>query len=254
LFDLIAIGELAANLLLGLENDGQFFASAQMSSNPRQRGDDSTTIRRAAPRDRTILVDMWLRSMRATHSFPSEQDIQGLIAPATEYLMSEEPELWVLHMRSAARKGEPVHQFHAEIGEDAPGIIAFLEDRLYEHNSRKIASYDGQLFSRVVRDPGGGIVGAAAGWTWSGACEITQLWVAESVRSKGIGRMLLHAAEEEARSKRCSMILVKTYSFQAPSFYLRHGYRTEHVIDGFPAGHGYYTLTKKLNGGPPGEG
>ena len=37
------------------------------------------TIRRATPADRDALLDIWLRSVRATHTFLSEQDIQSLL-------------------------------------------------------------------------------------------------------------------------------------------------------------------------------
>jgi len=78
------------------------------------------------------------------------------------------------------------------------------------------------------------------------ACEITQLWVGEHARNQGIGTMLLEAAEEEAKSKVCVTILVKSYSFQAPQFYERNGYRIEHILDGFPEERAHYTLTKSI--------
>lgn len=53
-------------------------------------------IRRSAPTDREALVDIWLRSVQATHSFLTEQDIQSLLPPTRDYLTSDEPELWVL--------------------------------------------------------------------------------------------------------------------------------------------------------------
>jgi putative acetyltransferase len=53
-------------------------------------------IRRATPADRGELVDIWMRSVRATHSFLSEADIQSLLPDVRDYLTSEEPELWVL--------------------------------------------------------------------------------------------------------------------------------------------------------------
>lgn len=53
-------------------------------------------IRRAIPTDRDGLVDIWLRSVRATHTFLSEEDIQSLLPLARDYLTSDEPELWVL--------------------------------------------------------------------------------------------------------------------------------------------------------------
>jgi len=53
-------------------------------------------IRRVVPADREALVDIWLRSVQATHTFLSEQDIQSLLPPTREYLTSDEPEFWVL--------------------------------------------------------------------------------------------------------------------------------------------------------------
>jgi GNAT superfamily N-acetyltransferase len=139
-----------------------------------------------------------------------------------------------------------VQDVRVEPGEDAERVSSFLEDRLYEHNSSTIGKDDGRLFSRVVRDASGSIVAGIAGWTWAGACEVTQFWVSQSMRKKGIGKMLLQAAEEEARARNCTRVLVKTYSFQAPTFYQKHGYTVQHVIEDFPKGHRYYTLVKAV--------
>jgi putative acetyltransferase len=62
-------------------------------------------IRRAIPTDRDALVDIWLRSVRATHTFLSEEDIQSLLPLARAYLTSEEPELWVLCSDAGATMG-----------------------------------------------------------------------------------------------------------------------------------------------------
>ena len=62
-------------------------------------------IRRANPTDRDVLVDIWLRSVRATHTFLSEKDIQSLLPAARDYLTSDEPELWVLCADSGAIMG-----------------------------------------------------------------------------------------------------------------------------------------------------
>ena len=62
-------------------------------------------IRPAIPTDREALVDIWLRSVRATHSFLSEQDIQSLLPAARDYLTSDEPEFWALCSDSGAAVG-----------------------------------------------------------------------------------------------------------------------------------------------------
>lgn len=53
-------------------------------------------IRRAHPTEGDALVDIWLRSVQATHTFLSEEEIQSLFPPTRDYLRSGEPELWVL--------------------------------------------------------------------------------------------------------------------------------------------------------------
>jgi GNAT superfamily N-acetyltransferase len=126
-------------------------------------------------------------------------------------------------------------------------LIRILEDKIYEHNSEAIQQYDGRLFSKMVKDETGEVVAGVGGWLWAGACEITQLWVSKSFRRKGIGKMLLDAAAQEAKSIGCMTILIKTYSFQAPAFYMKNGYNIKHALDNFPQGYVYYTLTKKLS-------
>ena len=133
-----------------------------------------------------------------------------------------------------------------EIGIDSQQVIQLLEDKIYEHNSTKVNEDDGCLFSRIVRDESKDIIGGIAGWNWAGVCEITQLWVDEKVRKKGIGKILLAAAEMEAKSKGCNTILVRSYSFQAPRFYERYGYRVDHILKGFPDGYNYFILLKRI--------
>ena len=91
------------------------------------------------------------------------------------------------------------NKYDPESPVDSHQIIQLLEDKIYEHNSAVIDQENGYLFSRVVRDKNKNIIAGIAGWTWAHACEITQLWVHEDVRKNGIGKMLLDAAEEEAK-------------------------------------------------------
>ena len=54
-------------------------------------------IRRATSDDRDALFDVWLRSVRATHTFVSEADIQCFMPLVRDYLASSETELWILY-------------------------------------------------------------------------------------------------------------------------------------------------------------
>jgi putative acetyltransferase len=62
-------------------------------------------IRRSIPTDRDALVDIWLRSVRATHSFLTEDDIQSFLPLVREHLASGDLELWVLCSESGAPLG-----------------------------------------------------------------------------------------------------------------------------------------------------
>src|SRR5262249_22525512 len=62
-------------------------------------------IRRAIPTDREVLLDIWLRSVRATHTFVSEEDVQAMIPQVRDYLASSEHEFWVLCDDSGAIMG-----------------------------------------------------------------------------------------------------------------------------------------------------
>jgi putative acetyltransferase len=53
-------------------------------------------IRRALSTDREVLFDIWLRSIRLTHTFVSEDDIESFMPLVREYLASAETEFWVL--------------------------------------------------------------------------------------------------------------------------------------------------------------
>jgi putative acetyltransferase len=53
-------------------------------------------LRRAVPGDQETLLDIWLRSVRATHTFLTEEDIQFFFPLVREGLASSELELWVL--------------------------------------------------------------------------------------------------------------------------------------------------------------
>ena len=124
--------------------------------------------------------------------------------------------------------------------------VQFLEDKIYEHNSISMGRYDGNVFCKIVRDREGNIIAGIGGWTWDNISEITQLWVDKPSRGKGLGKMLLELAETEAKNRECHTVFVRSYSFQAPDFYVKFGYYTEHIINNFPKGHDYHFLIKRI--------
>ena len=53
-------------------------------------------------------------------------------------------------------------------------------------------------------------------------------------------------AEDEARRRGCRGAYVTTFSFQAPDFYQRCGYRLVASADDFPPGHRHLAFRKPL--------
>jgi GNAT superfamily N-acetyltransferase len=89
-------------------------------------------------------------------------------------------------------------------------------------------------------------VAGISGWTWAHACEVRDLWVDPSLRGQGYGDRLLAAAEQEAQLRGCKVILLASYSFQAPAFYQKHGYELGWQLNDFPPGHQYCYLVKRF--------
>jgi GNAT superfamily N-acetyltransferase len=133
--------------------------------------------------------------------------------------------------------------------EPRPEEVQYLEDRIYEHNSSVTGIADGQWLAFLLRDESGRIVAGLCGNTWGGVCEIRQFWVEASQRKRGLGTRLFRAAEEEARRRGCTQIVLMTFSFQAPAFYERNGFEVVATIADHPAGHRNLLMRKRLTAG-----
>jgi GNAT superfamily N-acetyltransferase len=130
-----------------------------------------------------------------------------------------------------------------------PDEVQYLEDRIYEFNSGATGIGDGRQFAYFLRD-GDRIVAGICGNTWGGTCEIRQFWVEASQRNCGLGTTLFQAAEQEARRRGCTQIVLMTFSFQAPAFYEKRGFEMVATIDGHPHGHRNVLMRKRLGVGP----
>ncbi len=53
-------------------------------------------IRKAVLKESDILLEIWLQTVRATHSFISEADIQAMLPHVREYLSAEKTAFWVV--------------------------------------------------------------------------------------------------------------------------------------------------------------
>lgn len=110
------------------------------------------------------------------------------------------------------------------------GADAALDERLSAELDRVNAAATAgtpapQELTVRVTDDDGELAGGLSGWTWGVGAGIAMTWVREDQRGTGTGRALLEAFEAEARRRGCDHVFVTSFTFQAPGFYERHGYR-----------------------------
>ena len=75
---------------------------------------------------------------------------------------------------------------------------------------------------------------------------IELLWLSARARRAGYGSRLIEEAERRARRRHSRLIHLNTYSFQAPRFYEKQGYRRFGGISGSPRGASRYFYVKRL--------
>lgn len=119
-------------------------------------------------------------------------------------------------------------------------------DELFRANAERTG--DGAIgeICVVARDAEGAVVGGIYGEIYWGWLNVAALWVAPSLRRRGLGTRLLARAEEEALAKGCHGVYLDTFTFQSPNLYLRCGYEIFGTLDDFPRGHARHFLRKAL--------
>ncbi|MBO4458412.1 MAG: GNAT family N-acetyltransferase [Butyrivibrio sp.] len=95
-----------------------------------------------------------------------------------------------------------------------------------DENNRKLAGLTGETFGNWL-------------------C-VHYLFVSENLREKGVGSGLLDAAESEAKKRGCKYAFVDTFSFQAPEFYKKHGYKEVFTLEEYPYTGKRHYYTKEL--------
>lgn len=125
--------------------------------------------------------------------------------------------------------------------------IRFLEDGLIDFNIETTGITDGSFIGIFLRGSDGSRAGGLYGWVWGSTCYVRYLFVVESLRKQGEGTRLMRAVEAEARARNCRQIVLETHSFQAPGFYRKLGFEVIGRVEGYPLGHQYLTLAKRLD-------
>jgi GNAT superfamily N-acetyltransferase len=117
------------------------------------------------------------------------------------------------------------------------GLLAF--------NAGAVGKSDFRALAVTLRHRGS-IVGGLVGQTYLGWMFVAGFWIKEEFRGKGFGSKIMKAAEQEARRRGVTNVYLDTFSFQAPKFYRKLGYREFGRLKDFPDGHHRSWLTKAL--------
>jgi GNAT superfamily N-acetyltransferase len=131
--------------------------------------------------------------------------------------------------------------------EPTPDDIRRLDDSIYAFNVDATGISDGKLFGIFLREDARVAVGGAFGWTWAGTCGVRMLFVPIHLRNKGDGTSLMRAVEAEAQARGCRQILLQTYNFQAPQFYLKLGFEVRARVSDYLQGHDLFVMGKRLD-------
>ncbi len=129
-----------------------------------------------------------------------------------------------------------VPAYRTEVADGLPDLDARLSAELDAFNS---AATDGTATAREltvqIHADDGDLAAGLSGWTWGIAGGIAMTWVREQSRGDGLGARLLECFETEARARGCTHVFVTSFTFQAPGFYERHGYREIFRWEGVPS-------------------
>ena len=129
---------------------------------------------------------------------------------------------------------------------DAHKAARLLWRGLNSFNRRTKGPY---RYSRLVltsRSDSGRIVGGLILQSYWIESYVELLWLSEKARGEGRGRELIEEAEHRARRRGSRVMHLSTYSFQAPGFYEKLGFRRCGTIKGSPPGATRYFYLKRL--------
>ena len=116
-----------------------------------------------------------------------------------------------------------------------------IGDLIRAYNRSKREEVESEPLNLYLEDEKGNLMAGLVAETFGNWLEIEYLFVKEELRGQGIGSKLLQRAESEAKKRNCRFAFVNTYQFQAPDFYLSHGYKEVFILQDYPyTGKRYY--------------
>ncbi len=122
----------------------------------------------------------------------------------------------------------------------------YLDNKLMGFNYDKIKGYAFKKFLYKMTDESDLMIAGIDCMLGGGWLEIISLWVSERNRKKKIGEKLLFEAEKTAKEQACHGAYLYTYSFQAPVFYEKNGYKVFGVLENYHKNYAKFYMKKSL--------
>jgi len=117
-------------------------------------------------------------------------------------------------------------------------LLGYNLARIEDKNPRDLGIY--------LQDEAGQKIAGLIGNTHGNWLSIKFLWVSEELRGQNIGSSILSQAEKTAKERECKYSFLDTFSFQAPEFYKKHGYKEVFVLENYPVTGKRHYFTKTL--------
>lgn len=118
---------------------------------------------------------------------------------------------------------------------------------LLEYNLARIEDKNPKDLGVYMEDEKGEILAGLIGNTHGNWMTVKYLWVSEKLRGQNIGSQILKKAEATAKERGCKYAFLDTFSFQAPEFYKKYGYKEQFVLQEYPVEGKRYYFTKNLH-------
>ena len=115
-------------------------------------------------------------------------------------------------------------------------LARFLWNGLVRYNRSKTGMSRYERVVLAARDARGRVLGGLILESYYRESYVELLWVSERARGTGLGLRLMQAAERRARRRGSRLLHLNTYSFQAPRFYEKLGFRRFGGMRGSPPG------------------
>jgi len=132
---------------------------------------------------------------------------------------------------------------------NARAISRKLWNGLIRYNRKTAGPF---RYTRTVigaRDGKGRLLGGLILQSYWKESYVELLWLSDRARGRGTGRRLIEEAERRARRRGSLLVHLNTYSFQAPGFYEKLGFKRVGGMSGSPPGESRHFYVKRLPAG-----